>query len=420
MAAKAAAKRATALPPVPVKAKRSVASSAPSASELASGVAGATGASVPGGAINPSSAYENYPANDLTPSQQPAAWGITNPSLQMYVGSKSQELPTSSPLRQNRLMGDIADRIGVKAEPVDQMPAQYLPTSLALYFGVPVGKDEKSDVVLRAVADKLGVPKTVKGNTLWTSVADKLGIDVTGSSKIVQNPQTMSIVNVAASIYNMSGSQLEALQTQLYDAGYYDQNVYTTGTVASKVTPGNLDPYTMKAWGTFLQSVASSGKNTTWSDVLNTEATTAAKQQGTTGQGIATLLAGSTPVTSSTPSVQQATAGQLLDPLRSMFEQMLGRLPTDAELQQFVTQYDAAQQANSKYIDPNTIVFPDSDTGIAEVPGVPRATYAAEAMAQSDNTEYQAHQITNAGALMLNAMRGGSGLGTEPNVTNAG
>jgi hypothetical protein len=41
-------------------------------------------------------------------------------------------------------------------------------------------------------------------------------------------------------------------------------------------------------------------------------------------------------------------------------------------------------------------------------------------MAQSDNTEYQAHQITNAGALMLNAMRGGSGLGTEPNVTNAG
>ncbi len=97
-------------------------------------------------------------------------------------------------------------------------------------------------------------------------------------------------------------------------------------------------------------------------------------------------------------------------------------MPTAQEEAQFTQQYDTAQEAGSKALNPQDIALLPTDftdTGVALVPGVARPAWAAQEFAQSDQTEYVGHQIANAGALMMNSMRG-VGLGASPNQTAAG
>lgn len=441
-----------------------------------------TSATVAGPAGGPmqsptASGLVNSPIDSLAPTNTPAAWGLTQQTLDapLYAGSTTTSVKVSA-LKRNQLLGQVADKLNIKTKPgtsleeqvVAALAKQYkIPTTTSREIistvGAPTGKNDQAVAtgdrpdteVLSDVLDKMGLGKSTsiaapkaagvlgispalgKAKTTKTNVdlqdpvtlgnvAQKLGVSVNGSVDET-NQQTTTVGKAAMQIYGMKSSQIAGLQALLWEGGYYDEDVEGEGGVAGpdakKITPGNLDPYTMKAFGSLLAQTASSGSKLSWKDALNTAAGT--NQVGGSGNGLTIQdlvdegTTGTGPSTTA-PKVTLATPTQMMTTLQQYFESKLGRMPTTAELDEFTTQYDAQQTAGSKQLDPNTFLIPDSTTGVDIEPGVPTAASAATQFAQSDNTEYGAHQIANAGSLLLSAMRESGGLGANPNITQAG
>lgn len=419
---------------------------APSASDLA----GSAGSPEGSGGVSLSTSLTNAPVNTFAPTNTPAAWNLTAQLLNtpLYAGTTSSV--KVSQLKTNQVLGQVADKLGIKPQKGSSLAEQILDT-LAKQQGISTvipasmgpkgssaGGQRSEGDLLGEVMTKLGIttanPK--KGMTLATALTDpnvlgqlatKVGVDLTTSTNQTA-VQSTTVGKAAMQIYGMDTTQIAALQAKLWEGGFYDSPGVEgqggiAGADAKKITPGNLDPYTMRAFGALLTQTAQSGKKISWTDALNeASGTNGENSSGKAGASIEDLVAGdgSGSVTASTPKVVLATPDQMMSTLQSYFEQKLGRMPTQAELTQFTQQFDNSQTANSKYMDPNTVVFPDSDTGVAEVPGVARPAAAATEFAQSDGTEYMAHQVANAGALMLSAMREGGGLGANPNLTTAG
>lgn len=431
---------------------------APTAAELAG--QGTSSGPAGGQAQSPTaSGLVNLPANSLAPTNTPAAWGLTSQLINapLFAGTTSKTVVST--LKKNQVLGQIADKLGIKATKGMSLQEQII-QALAKQHGVSLtslatmepgskstagGKRNDQDV-LGEVAGKLGignlpdltnpfapaihvkVPKlkaNLDDSAFLGQLATKLGVDTNPtSSQSVQ--QTTTVGKAAMQIYGMNATQISQLQAKLWEGGFYDENVEGVGGYAGpdakKLTPGNLDPYTMKAFGTLLTQVANSKQKMSWTDAL--DEASGLNAQGVTGTNktpsIEDLTGESASTAASVPKVTLATPDQMMSTLQSYFENKLGRMPTQAELTQFTGQFDAAQTAASKELDPNTVSLPDSSTGVDEEPGVATPAGAATEFAQSNGTEYMAHQVANAGALMLNAMRESGGLGANPNVTQAG
>lgn len=399
----------------------------------------------------------NLPADQMAPATTPAAWGLTAQLLNqpLYAGPSTTSVRVSA-LKRNQLLGQIADKLGVKTQRgksleeqiINQLARQhgiqtYLAPSVSSKGGKVSSTPEgtRSDAqVLGDVLTKLGIvganpknkmalPKSLEDGNVLGQLATKLGVEVNGNVNVTNQPTT-TVGKAASQIYGMNASQISALQAQLWEGGFYDVNVEGVGGYAGpdakKITPGNLDPYTMKAFGTLLTQTAQSGQKISWTDALN-------QASGTNAQGVPSGSSGSALTIqdlitqnatgasqASIPKVTVATPDQMMNTLQTYFESKLGRMPTRAELTQFTGQYDQSQLDNSKYIDPTNLPTDFSDTGVSLVPGVARPMNAAVEFAQSNGTEYMGHQIANAGALMLNAIRQPGGLGANPNITTAG
>lgn len=428
------------------------------------------------------SAASNLPSYMDAPSITPQLWGLDSSTvnLPLYASSLPSTVKVSA-LKRNQVLGEIADKLGVKTKKGVSLEEQ-VTEALAKQYGVSTAPNPPSmDVdqatgqsawsvtskpstkqsdkqVLSAVLEKAGLSKS--SSVKSDAAAKALGISpALGSAKTAKanpdlndpttlgmlakhldvpssktnttaNQMTVTVQQAATQIYKMSQSQIAGLQAQLWEAGgFYDNDVEdptgAAGPDASKLTPGNLDPYTIKAFGSFLTALAKSGKQVSWTDELatlsNKDAYGVPAGTNPSSLTLSQLVTSDTTLKpSQVATINQATSDQLLSTMRSNFESELGRAPTAAELAQFTAQYDQAQQANSKYLDPNSPVPTDyTDTGADLVPGVARPTVAASDFAESDTTEYGAHQMANAGALLLNAMRSPGGLGNEPNVTQA-
>lgn len=388
-----------------IQALQSVASGSASTSSSSSG--GYTTGSA--GGIDPTS-FDYLPANQLTPAATPAAWGITDTSLNLYSGAGATTVVTSR-VKPNQVLGAIADHLGIK--PSKNVPLQtQVEKALTKQLGI---SGNLSDIQTQtAIAEKLGVDADIKGYGPWAGVAEKLGVQLSTTGPGAEKDQTIPITKAATQFMNMTTSQLSALQQQLYDGGFYDQDVYSKDSSTSAsgkapaYTPGHLDGYTMQAIGALLSQAAGaykSGQKVTWQQYLQD-----ADQSVAAKGGIASIL-GTVPT-----SVDVATSDQLLTSLQSAFQQKLGRLPTQAELNAFTDQFDQMQQ---QHYDPTQEIGTDLSTGIPLIPDVPTASEGASAFAQSDQTEYLAHSMANAGALVLNAINRSGGLGSNPNITEA-
>lgn len=376
--------------------------------------AGATAGSPSTGAsatLTDPTQFDYVPANELAPTATPAAWGIGDTSLHLFTGSTPSQMVTSR-VKPNQVLGAIADHLGIKPTNKTSL-ADQVTKALVKQLGItgkPAGIQALTDI-----SEKLGVNADIKGYGPWAGVAEKLGVHLVNTGAGPEKDQTMPITQVAGQFLNMTSSQLSALQQQLYDGGFYDQAVYDKGTSSTGAsgkapvyTPGHLDGYTMQAIGTMLSQAGGAykaGKKVSWQQYLQD-----ADQNVSDHGGIASIL-GTVP-----SSVDVATSGQLLSSLQSAFQQKLGRLPTQAELDAFTGQFDQMQQ---EHYDPTQAIGTDLSTGIPLIPNVPTASEGASAFAQSDQTEYLAHNMANAGALVLNAINRGGGLGTNPNVTSA-
>lgn len=443
------------------------------------------------------------------PTITPQAWGLSSTTGQvdseglpislnssLYVSSLPPTTHVSG-LKRNQILGQMADKLGIKTQKGQSLEEQIIaalakqykvstttageaatpPGALgpaALGQEVPgvqtkgkkakAGTKKSDQQVLSEVLTKAGLSQTAPGKPgvapgltpkmagvlaaasggakvkpdlndpqTLAKLAGHVGVPLTTSAETA-NQKTTTIAQVASQIYSLPKNEIAGLQAQLWEAGLYDGNVEDVGgapgPLAAKISPGNLDPYTMRAFGKLL-SLAAGDKsaNLSWNDYLTKAADN--QQQGlSTGDtpssssiSIQSLMTGATTGSlkpSQVVTVNQATPDQLRATMRTNFESALGRMPTDAELAQFTSEYDQNQQANSKYLDPNAPAPTDfADTGVDLVPGIARPTAAAADFARTDTVEYGAHQIGNAGALLLAAMRPG-GSAADPNVTNAG
>ncbi len=316
------------------------------------------------------SQFDNVPANKLTPTDNPSAWGITDPNLTIYTGDGAAT-STSKPLASNQVIGAIADKLGIKPSRKEPLVTQ-VENALSKQFGVVKTKTppplstvkEKNpltaagDLGFSALPDTNGSKTTTLDNIVnkmglstngaegdqWNAIAKQLGVPLTTTSSTPGAPQTQSITKAAMGIYNLNAQQLTELQNQLYQAGYYSSDIQP-GT-STTYTPGHFDTPTMQAWGNLLTDTATvnaSGKQVTWVQQLQNE-TAAENAQG----GISSILG------KTASPVTVATDSELSTALQSAFEEEVGHAPTPAELQQFTADYDQQQLSHASDITPTT------------------------------------------------------------------
>jgi hypothetical protein len=358
-----------------------------------------------------------------SPQETPGAFGMSGtdvtpgqatPNTNIFTGDAG----TSPPLTDNALMAKIADKLGIKVgKNFDTELAKKLPATMRQ--DLPNGAGEAPSVSL-------------------TQVAQHLGISMSGPPN---NPQYATAAQIATQLaHGLSSTDLSTLQQQMYNAGFYDNAIYTDKSVVE--TPGHTTQWTTGAIGNMLSALNQYNQSNpdspmTWEQFLQASQTNP-NMQGPIGAAKNTLS-----------SIPLATSTQLTPTLQSVFEKELGHLPSAQDIQSF-TQWYQTQQKAAKGVTTNPdgtlsaspsgtlgagaaenaaqqaqgsgIV--DYTTGIPELPQVPTAAEAAIPYAQSqDPTGYLAHQVSNSYAMALSLIFGDSSLrrvpGYDPNVISA-
>ena len=379
------------------------------------------------------SPYLNYSADSLSPHNAPAIWGldVTGPD-DIFVSSYSHNTPVPSKLRYNRLLGNLADKLGVIPKK-GQSTQEAVIDKLGQMYHIPDKVLDSKDG-LHQLAGAMGVNifsphgKPNEQQVLY-GIADKLGVANPAGIQPGTGYKTISRAQVAQQLAGMKGPEIQTLKAALFAGGFYDAKDMTSPTLEKEIDGSKLDPYTMKAFGNMLNQAAEQykqGHHVTWTDYLYQQAgsNTPGFQDGMTIQQLLAdpKLSGNSSKTQPGTSMPLATGDQLLSSLQNAFEQNLGRMPTASELNQFVGQFNQMNEAKATSgASQNANGAPsfDYETGLTLAPGVPRVASAAEIFAKSDQPAYIQHQFANAGGQLLDIIKG-AGLGENPNQVQVG
>ncbi len=283
------------------------------------------------------------PVNDLTPFNNPTKWNIPAGTLDTVIPTALAQTSNVSRLRMGRLMGDLMDRYGVSPTKGEDWQTEVLDAILAENTtgnaaneqspaggGVADMQDRISQPSL--IAQALGALKLnpkLKGDDAWAAIAQKLGVSgvVPSQTKVTAAD---SVANIAMQFRGLDRTQIQSLQAQLYEGGFYtNPKVYQTG--GNKlITPGSLDPNTMQAIGALLDQTAqanAAGTPATWVHVLGNAVGQNQEASAKAGSPLPdpndpnslSILLGATASTSSIPTVKLATADQLMSPVQQQF-----------------------------------------------------------------------------------------------------
>ena len=362
------------------------------------------------------------------PNANPASWGQTAQNYNNFtlydgstpgVGTSEANLPT--------IIGQIASKLGIKHQK-GISPQEQIIRALAKLPGINLPKGKVSDEelfgqIVHSVDPKSALPggqakpKGLNDPNAWDQVAAALHVQTDTPNGPTDNPR-VPWQTAATSLLTMSKAQIAQVQGQLLAGGFYDSKVDPNTGDPTLIKEGNVDNYTMAAFGNMLHSTVQYGVNTgtkqTWQDYLTKDAT--ANGWGGKVQSLSDVLNASGATGKSPASVPVATQGQLAPSLRQAYELDLGFAPSADALAGFTQQYDAAQAIHAgdatHFVDQNNI---PTIAGLA-APGPAAGNYAVK----NNHTAYLGHQMSNTAALIQNAMRGDHPLNANPDLTVAG
>ena len=374
----------------------------------------------------PQAQYQN-------PYVNPASWAISQATDNMQLYAGSEPTSTINKTKLPILLGQIATALGIKGVKGKSLEEQIV-AKLSYDHGVrtdPEGenaagnKTGNTDELLlgqlvgiaqgRALIPGAVKTKPVKLDdpTAWQAVAQLANVP---ASQTVTGTKDKSIPwqQAALSLTQMTSDQIKQVQGALFASGQYDPKVANDPTL---IKEGNLDPYTIKAFGTMLNHVAEAnaqGTKQTWDTYLATQAAGAGYNAGQTLSDY--LNSSGTGSGKQAKTLPQDSPAQLADPLRKAYEADLGYAPSAQDLTNFTTQYNQMQSAHagqaSQWLDSN---------GVPVIPGIPGAQAAAGNYAVDNNQNlYWAHGFANAAAMIQNAMVSNRPLNSDPNITSAG
>ena len=356
-----------------------------------------------------------------TPDTNPAAWAMDKTNfnnLTLYSGSTPGVGTHEADL--HGLLGQIAQKLGLKPQKGISTPEQIV-RALAKMPGMNLPKGKASDEqllgqIVHSISGQSSLPgaKAGKANLndagAWDQIAQRLNVQTdnpNGPKDLPRTPWTQ----VAQALVTMPKSQVAQIQGQLMAGGWYDSHVDPTSGDPTKIKEGNVDNWTMSAFGNMLQYAAKSGNNT-WGDYLNRDATARGYANGQTLTDVLNAGGGDGKKPASVPV---ATQGQLAPSLRSAYENDLGYGPSAGALQGFTQQYDQAQAIHAgdatHYVDQNNV---PQMAGLA-APTAAAGNYAVN----TEDGAFLGHSISNAAALIQNALRGDHPLNSNPNLTTA-
>ena len=364
----------------------------------------------------PQDAYKN-------PYLNAASWGMSaaTDNLPLYAGS--EPISTINKTKLPMLLGQIATALGIKGVKGKSMEEQII-GKLAFDHGVQPfdGKNVDGQLLGQLVGIAQGrmlLPgksssKSLKLDdpTAWQAIASLAGVNPSPTTTGTKD-KSIPWQQAALSLTQMSSDQIKQVQGALFASGQYDPKVANDPTL---IKEGNLDPYTIKAFGTMLNHVAQAnaqGTKQTWDQYLATQASGAGY---TAGNSLSDYLNSNGGSGKQAKTLPQASQAQLADPLRKAFEADIGYAPSAQDLQNFTGQYDNMQAVHagqaSSWLDAN---------GTPVIPGIPGSSAAPGNYAVGNyQGQYLAHQMANVAALVQNAMVSNRPLNSDPNITTAG
>jgi hypothetical protein len=210
-------------------------------------------------------------------------------------------------------------------------------------------------------------------------------------------PWMLSNLKVAMLINGEAGNLDGSKTLDSYTTNEYDPNFKIAwGKVLKEYATNNIQNYIDQAAQTSYNQAKTTGENG-----LSWTPTTVSNGVLNQGIGLAEYVAARKAIVSGVlNTVPQLTASGAYQSLSAQFEQQLGRAPTQAELDNFVQQFDSAELSGSKsnalsMLQNGTAqqTSTDLDTGTVLEPKVPKVTQAAFSFATSNNDEYQAHNM---------------------------
>lgn len=204
------------------------------------------------------------------------------------------------------------------------------------------------------------------------------GMQSRSPRRVVEGFDTQPADVVLQSIFDIPKAELRALQTQMYDAGFY-------GNVSKEaVVFGAVDDATYGAFGDLLEMTGqyvAAGREVTWYELLD-EVHRLRKEQGTN------LLANQGPKRA--PFVAQTTAPEDVERVaQHVATQLTGQSVDPGLVKQIVADFRAREVGSQR------AVYDAAETGgtVTDAPAV--ETFAAEAVEEADPLGTQAYAVAD-------------------------